>query len=145
MPTKQLMNAGLDKRTAYLIPEKRRNEILDRIRTDRANKDIRTAKMRKRQKVGLEIAKEAAHILKEQFHVTKVALFGSLLGPERMHERSDIDIAVWGLDTDQLLTVWSTLNGQIDLREDFPYIDVIPVETAVSYIRESIEAEHFEL
>ena len=45
-----------------------------------------------------ELAQRAAAILKEQFGVQKVVIFGSALRIKRFHQRSDIDLAIWGLD-----------------------------------------------
>ena len=50
-----------------------------------------------RQQKGWEIARQAAQILREQFAVQKVVLFGSLLDSQRMRFHSDIDLAVWSL------------------------------------------------
>lgn len=43
------------------------------------------------------VARKAAKILKAEFGVKKVVLFGSLLHPALFHDRSDVDLAVWGL------------------------------------------------
>ena len=51
-----------------------------------------------RQQHAWEIAQEVGRLLKEQFGVTKVVVFGSLLPTKQFHQRSDIDLAVWGLD-----------------------------------------------
>ncbi len=43
-------------------------------------------------------ARIAAAILRDEFLATDVVVFGSLVQPELFHIRSDIDLAVWGLD-----------------------------------------------
>lgn len=43
------------------------------------------------------VARKAAKILKSEFGVEKVMVFGSLVHPALFHERSDVDLAVWGL------------------------------------------------
>jgi predicted nucleotidyltransferase len=43
------------------------------------------------------VARKAVKILKVEFGVEKVMVFGSLLHPALFHERSDVDLAVWGL------------------------------------------------
>lgn len=45
-----------------------------------------------------KVARKAAKILKEQFGVKQVVLFGSTVQPSLFHIRSDVDLAVWGLD-----------------------------------------------
>lgn len=43
------------------------------------------------------LARKAARILKTEFGVEKLVVFGSLLHPTLFHERSDVDLAAWGL------------------------------------------------
>jgi len=45
-----------------------------------------------------KVAHKAASILRKQFGVEKIVLFGSVTQPKLFHCRSDVDIAVWGLD-----------------------------------------------
>jgi predicted nucleotidyltransferase len=47
-----------------------------------------------------ELARQAAAILKAEFGVERVMVFGSLTQADRFTQWSDIDLAVWGL-TDQ--------------------------------------------
>ena len=64
----------------------------------------RQRQQQKEQKLALryqrawEVAQRAAAILKEKFGVQRVVIFGSTLRIKRFHHRSDVDIAVWGLD-----------------------------------------------
>ncbi len=44
-----------------------------------------------------EQARQAAHILREQFGATRVVVFGSLAHNLWYSEHSDIDIAAWGI------------------------------------------------
>ncbi|MCB8942406.1 MAG: nucleotidyltransferase domain-containing protein [Ardenticatenaceae bacterium] len=50
-----------------------------------------------RQKLAHQIAHQASKLLKEEFDVTKVVLFGSLAHQHWFSHSSDIDLAVWGL------------------------------------------------
>ncbi len=43
-----------------------------------------------------ELAKQAARLLKDQFGVSRVLLFGSLIHPGSFTAWSDIDLAAWG-------------------------------------------------
>ena len=61
----------------------------------------RQQQMEQRQQRGLEQAKRSADLLKQEFQVNEVFLFGSLLTPELVHPESDIDLAVWGLSRDR--------------------------------------------
>ena len=44
-----------------------------------------------------ELAKRAAHLLSESFGATRVVAFGSLAHRDCFHERSDVDLAAWGI------------------------------------------------
>lgn len=44
-----------------------------------------------------QVARQAAKILKTEFGVEKVMVFGSLVHPALFHEKSDVDLVVWGL------------------------------------------------
>ncbi|MEA5512071.1 nucleotidyltransferase domain-containing protein [Crocosphaera sp. UHCC 0190] len=50
-----------------------------------------------RQEKAWTLAKQAATLLKEQFQVTKVVVFGSLIREDCFTLWSDIDLAAWGL------------------------------------------------
>jgi predicted nucleotidyltransferase len=45
-----------------------------------------------------KIAQKCAQLLKEQFKVDNVYIFGSVIGDGHWHKRSDIDIAVEGYE-----------------------------------------------
>jgi predicted nucleotidyltransferase len=51
-----------------------------------------------RRQYGWQIARQAANWLREKYGVTRVRVFGSLLHPPEFDSRSDIDLAVEGLD-----------------------------------------------
>ena len=54
--------------------------------------DLKARRMR-----AWRVARKAAKILKTEFGVEKVMVFGSLVRPVLFHQRSDVDLAVWGL------------------------------------------------
>ncbi len=93
-----------------------------------------------RQHQGNQIAHQAAALLKSEFGAQKVVLFGSLLDIHRMHPRSDIDLAVWGLDPKVYL---QTVAALLDL-SDFS-IDLIEAESAPAKILAAIQATGIEL
>ena len=45
-----------------------------------------------------EVARQAGRLLKADFQAQRVVVFGSIITPTRFHERSDVDLAVWGLN-----------------------------------------------
>ncbi|MEL6439846.1 MAG: nucleotidyltransferase domain-containing protein [Cyanobacteria bacterium J06621_8] len=58
--------------------------------------------MKQKQREGWEVARKCADVLKKEFGVTKVCLFGSMLDVEQIRDDSDIDLAVWGLGIEDL-------------------------------------------
>ena len=50
-----------------------------------------------RRKVGWAAARQAAELLRTQYNVTRVVVFGSLVHDGRFTRWSDVDIAAWGL------------------------------------------------
>jgi predicted nucleotidyltransferase len=81
------------------------------------------------------LAHKAAKLLKEQFGVRRVALFGSAASEELFHHHSDLDIAVWGLDESE----YYRAVAQLLALDPFVSIDLIRVEDANSSLREEIE------
>lgn len=66
------------------------------IASAQARERDRLATLEQRRQQGLNLAKQAASLLKKEFGATQVILFGSLLNTT-FHEASDIDLAVAGL------------------------------------------------
>ncbi|PSB16625.1 nucleotidyltransferase [Phormidesmis priestleyi ULC007] len=97
----------------------------------------RVQQLRSKHQRAWEVARQAAQILKQQFGAQQVAIFGSMLSRDRVHERSDLDIAVWGLDQDLYYQAVSRL---LDLDPSLP-IDLVEVERAKPKIRAAIEHE----
>jgi uncharacterized protein len=71
-----------------------------------------------------EVAKEAADLLRRQFSVERVVVFGSVLG-EAFHENSDIDLAVWGLPEQEYFKAV----GQLLALSEFEF-DLVEVQYA---------------
>lgn len=101
----------------------------------------RRAEQRRQQQLaryqrGRKVAKTAARLLKDTWSANKVVLFGSMLTPEKVHSRSDIDLAVWGLPATDYL---QALAAVLDIDPDFS-IDLIEVEHASSHLFTAIQA-----
>jgi predicted nucleotidyltransferase len=60
-------------------------------------KPKRRESIRARRTRAWQVARKAAQVLKAEFGAKKVVVFGSLLSPALFHDRSDVDLAVWGL------------------------------------------------
>ncbi|MFH1146291.1 MAG: nucleotidyltransferase domain-containing protein [Pseudomonadota bacterium] len=84
-----------------------------------------------------DLARQAAMVLREQFGVKRVMAFGSLAKEELFHSRSDIDLAVWGMDEKEYYRAVAHL---LTLDQDFS-MDLIAVEDAPVSLRERIENE----
>ncbi|MCL6436858.1 MAG: nucleotidyltransferase domain-containing protein [Leptolyngbyaceae cyanobacterium HOT.MB2.61] len=93
------------------------------------------AQLQKQQR-GWEVARQAAQILKSRWGASKVILFGSMLEAKKVHDRSDIDLAVWGLSPDDY---FRTLSELLDLDPEFA-IDLVEIEQAKPLIRQAIQA-----
>lgn len=92
---------------------------------------------RQRLRRGLEVARKAAALLRECFHVERVVIFGSLLRPEHFSEYSDADVAVWGLaEKDYLRAVAAVTALDPEIT-----VDLIAVEQAPIHLRQRIEQE----
>jgi predicted nucleotidyltransferase len=83
------------------------------------------------------LARKAADLLRERFAAQRVVAFGSLIHPEYFHGRSDVDLAVWGLDEGDYLRAVAAVTG---LDKDIS-IDLIAVEEAPGSLYELINAE----
>jgi predicted nucleotidyltransferase len=86
-----------------------------------------------------KIAYQAAKLLKRDFGVTRVVLFGLLLHPELFHIRSDIDLAVWNAQH-----YFRAVSYLLDLDPEI-YIDLIPIEDAKPSILSLIEKDGVDL
>ena len=94
-----------------------------------------------RQQKGWQVAYQAAQLLKKQFAVHKVVLFGSLLDVQRMHFHSDIDLAAWGLAEDRYYQAVAQLQ---DLDPNFS-IDLVQIESASPVLQSAILTTGIEL
>ncbi len=79
---------------------------------------------RLRKKALLEV-EHICQILSEKYRVERVILFGSLLDEDRFNDRSDIDIAVEGLDSGAYFTAL----GEVLMASSFS-VDLVPLEDA---------------
>ncbi|MEW5869337.1 MAG: nucleotide disphospho-sugar-binding domain-containing protein [Chloroflexota bacterium] len=85
----------------------------------------------------LTMTKLAASLLKGEFGAARVAVFGSLVQSGLFHPRSDIDLAVWGLDERLYFRAVGVLHS---LDVDFE-IDLVIFDEARPVIQEAILSE----
>lgn len=84
-----------------------------------------------------EIARQVAKMLREQYHATRVVVFGSLVHETRFHEWSDIDIAAWGIPP---ALTFRAIGAAMDLDPSFE-INLVDVNTCPPSLLVSIEQD----
>lgn len=117
-------------------------EQLDQYRRSAAQRqEMRVARVKPRREKAWKLARRAAQVLREQYHATRVAVFGSLLHESRFTEWSDVDVAAWGLAPDQTFRAIGTV---MDLDPSFE-INLVDVNTCTPSLLKAIEAEAVDL
>jgi predicted nucleotidyltransferase len=98
----------------------------------RKREQARQESLKHLQSRGIEIAKQATRILRQEFGATRVVLFGSMLQP-KIHADSDIDLAVWNLTKSDYFQAVGKLQGLSEF-----LIDLIEADNASDYMVEAI-------
>ena len=83
------------------------------------------------------LAKQATVLLREQFYVSRVVMFGSLTHPGRFTPWSDVDLAAWGLRPGNSL---KAIRMVMDLDTDIA-LNLVDVSICKAHILEVIERE----
>ena len=78
----------------------------------------------RRRDLAWEVTRRAASLLREQFGAGRVAVFGSLVHGRSFSRWSDIDLAVWGLQSDDYFVAVARLQ---DLSPEFE-LDLVDME-----------------
>ena len=91
----------------------------------------------RRQQQAWSAARKVAQYMKDEFHVEKVAVFGSLVHPGMFHLHSDLDLAVWGLTTRNWLQAVGAARDQSDEIE----INLVDVTACSPQLYAAIEQE----
>ena len=97
--------------------------------------------LQRRHQWALSIAEEAAEILKNEFQVQRVVLFGSMVSWQTTHANSDLDLAVWGLADDALYSAM----GKLLALDNRLKIDLVMAEDVSPNVMAEIERSHLEL
>jgi uncharacterized protein len=109
------------------------SEMQDYILMAKRRSQSRLEQIALRRSWGMEVAKKAANLLKQEFRAERVVLFGSILG-EGFHESSDLDLAVWGLPESLYFRAVARLEGL-----DGFIIDLVEVQHAFPHIVDAIK------
>jgi predicted nucleotidyltransferase len=91
--------------------------------------------MAERREQALAVIEVCARLLQGRFGARRVIPFGSVVAPGRWHERSDIDLAVEGLDPALFWQVWASLE---DLLPRGLSVDLVSLELASPELRARI-------
>jgi predicted nucleotidyltransferase len=102
---------------------------------------VRVSKVKTRREKAWKLARKAARLLREQFQARRVAVFGSLLYETRFTRWSDVDIAAWGIPSDQ---TFRAIGAVMDLDPSFE-INLVDVNTCSSTLLSAIEQEAVDL
>jgi predicted nucleotidyltransferase len=105
--------------------------------TARRREEERQRQLAERHKRAWAVVKQAGSILKEQLGAERVVVFGSVCFPERFHERSDVDLAVWGIPEQNFYRAVSRL---LDIDPTIS-VDLIEGEYASPNLLQVIEGE----
>jgi predicted nucleotidyltransferase len=84
-----------------------------------------------------QVARRASALLKEGFGATRVVAFGSLVHGYWFSNTSDIDLAVWDLNSDDYFVAVAKLQ---DLSSEFK-IDLVAVERCRPALRDIVTRE----
>jgi len=104
--------------------ERRKAEEIESIRRDAMDK-----------------AKKIASMLKEKYGAKRVILFGSIVKSSYLHKRTDIDLLVEGIKSNDFLRAGAdawTISSPFD-------VDIVPVERADQYLLSRALEEGVEL
>ena len=109
--------------------------------TARRRREARMARWAERRRRGWVVARAAAALLRAEYGAERVVVFGSLLHPEWFGERSDVDLAVWGLPGDRYFRAVAAVN---DIEGAFG-VDLVEPAQCRPGLRAAIESEGVEL
>ncbi|MAT99065.1 MAG: hypothetical protein CL608_18115 [Anaerolineaceae bacterium] len=95
----------------------------------------------RRREKAWQIARQATAMLREQFKVSRVVVFGSLARESGFNRWSDIDIAAWGIAPED---TFRAIGAVMDLETEIP-VNLVDVNTARPELLTVIEQESVEL
>lgn len=126
--------------TALELPREEWKQYAEAARK-RANQPASTIADRTARQGLLRQIDRAATLLKSQFHVQQIILFGSLAHEGWFDPDSDVDLAVRGLSGEEYWRAWREVEEIIRDRE----VDLIEIEFASESLQRAIERYGVEL
>ncbi len=119
--------------TSEISPE----EMAQYKRTARLRLREERAEQAQRRERAWQLARQAAELLRENFGVERVVLFGSLIQEGRFTRWSDVDLAAWGLTTAN----WLRAIGAVQDLSDEIELNLVDVETCSPELLAAIEQD----
>lgn len=95
------------------------------------------SQLERRRKRALQVARQAASLLRNEFGAKKVVLFGSLAIPEYFTLWSDIDLAVLGVPANRFYAAVAAITG---LSAEFK-VDLVDAESCKVSLRDAIDRD----
>ena len=83
-------------------------------RTARARGQAERERRDARRERAWQLARQTAELLKRDYDVQRVVVFGSLIQSDRFTQRSDVDLAAWGLTSANWLRAIGAVNELSD-------------------------------
>lgn len=109
--------------------------------TARRRGEVEECRRAWRMQCAWEVARQAAALLKEEFHAADVMVFGSLVHGLWFSKTSDVDLAAWGLKEADYFIAVAKLQ---DLSPDFN-VDLVAIEHCNPALREVVSKEGIRL
>ncbi len=119
--------------TSQISPE----EMAQYKRTARLRLREERAEQAQRRERAWQLARQAAALLRENFGVERVVLFGSLIQEDRFTRWSDVDLAAWGLTSANWLRA---IGAVLDLSDEIE-LNLVDVETCSPELLAAIEQD----
>jgi len=116
-------------------------EELSSYRPGRMSRESDVMEIGKRWDQGWDVARKAAHLLRERFGANRIVAFGSLVHRDWFNPRSDIDLVAWGIPADQFYRAVAAVTG---ISPDFE-VNLADPDDCGLLVRKAIEREGIDL
>jgi len=110
-------------------------------KTAQRRREREKGEIERREEKAWAAARRAATLLKEQFHATRVVVFGSLVHDGCFTRWSDVDIAAWGISSED---TFRAIGAVMDMESALD-VNLVDVRTCRPSILEMIKEEGVDL
>ena len=116
-------------------------ELAEYRRGARARREQEQRNLTRRRERAWVLARRVATLLREQYGATRVVVFGSLAQKGRFTPWSDVDIAAWGIRSED---TFQAMGAVMDLDSEIQ-VNLLDVETCRPSLLAAIEQEGIDL